>query len=505
MSGATGHPSTLPEQYPNRGLQDSPQDDVADKEIVGSEADEVSSYTHAEAKRILRKVDLALIPVLVLIYLHKNMDQFIVSYLVPMQKGKPTNVLTQLKMTADDWSMITTFQTIPSVFFEVPSNLLMKKFGPRFHFTRIVLLWSLSGAMGALAKNKGGLWATRFFLGVFEAGVYPGILAHLTYWYRPDEIAVRMIGVATAASFSSIFDALLAWAITYLDGSHGISSWQWYLIILGLVGVPVAAVVWLFLPNYPETARFLSEREKQILISRLPASSSRRSDANWDPKAIWSELKNPLIYVFTGMQLFQNIGTYGLQFWLPSIIASFGFTTTQSSQLLNIPPTVVGLCASFFWAWLSDQTLGIPKPLYLIGAITWTMTSFFCLAFVKNKPALYALTIFAKIGSASFFAVLWPWRSQTMKGATSTAFVFSFQNGMAQWSGMIGPQVFRSKYAPRYTIPFMVCVIFQFLAGLTASLGWYLSKDTEKAVRQEAKIRREEARQQKLDEKYEKS
>ncbi|ORY25435.1 major facilitator superfamily domain-containing protein, partial [Naematelia encephala] len=432
----------------------------------------------------------------------------IISYLLSMNKGTKWNVLKQLDMTTNQWAWNSTCWTIAAIIGEVPSNLLLKKTGVRLHFMRIVVLWSIMGACGAAAQNKSGLLVTRFLLGIFECGMYPGILSQLTYWYRRDEIAVRMIVVGGAAAFSGIFTALYAWGITYMNGVHGIAAWRWALLILSLCGVPVGAIVYFFLPTFPWEAKFLTERERAILQCRLPPAQAKRADANFDWPAIRKDLSDPLFWSFTGIQVFQGVGTYGLQFWLPSIITSFGFTTTQSSQLLNIPGAAVGLSVGIFFAWLSQRTLSIPRPVYIIGVISVTFTGFFCLAFVRNKPALYALTIIASSASSAFYAMLYPWRAQTLVGATSTAFVFSFQISAGQISGIIGrcgylANFHHSRYAPRYTVPFMVCVGFQSLAVLSTLSAWYFSRNLEKISREETKQRRREEKEQKIEQKFE--
>ncbi|KAL8291394.1 hypothetical protein RQP46_002372 [Phenoliferia psychrophenolica] len=166
-----------------------------------------------------------------------------------MNKGEPRNIINELHMTTNDYAWLSTIYTIPFVLAEIPSNLIMKKQTPRLHVTRIVGLWSIAACCHAAATNRAGLLVARFFLGLFEAGLYPGILAQLTYWYRPDELAVRMVVLGLLGSFSGILSAILAWGITFMNGAGGLSAWRYMFLFEGLLGLALAIVAFIWLPN----------------------------------------------------------------------------------------------------------------------------------------------------------------------------------------------------------------------------------------------------------------
>ncbi|WVQ84828.1 hypothetical protein IAT38_006985 [Cryptococcus sp. DSM 104549] len=452
-----------------------------------------AQFTPDQERKLLGQVDLRLLPLLILAYLIKNLDVNSISYVKIIAAGKPTNILTELHITSDYYAWTSTVYTIPFILAEIPSNLFFKKQTPRLHVLRIVVLWSIAVACHAAAKNGAGLLTARFFLGLFEAGLYPGILLHMTYWYRPDELSVRMAILGLLGQFSGILSALIAYGIENIDG-HGMSAWKWMFLIEGIAGFALAVPIYFFLPDFPDTAKWLSPDERLFLVARLPPSAAKSSDKTFDREAIITVLKDPLLYGFTAIQTFTNLGAYGLSFWLPSIIASFGFTTTQSSQLLNIPPAVLGIATTILFAWLSDRTYNIPRPLYGLVTKFVVLGAFIGLVTVTNKPALYALIIIATVGSSGILAIIMPWRAQTLRGTTNAAFAFAFQNGVAQIGGIIGPQIYRSKYAPRYTIPYIVCIIFFTVSIISVVVTWYLSRDIERETRRVAKIRRQEAK-----------
>lgn len=428
-------------------------------------------------------------------YLIKNVDGNAISYVKIMNKGEVGNIMTVLGMSTDYFAWQSTVFTIPFILTEVPSNLMFKWAGPRNHFTRIMVLWSIAAVCQAAAKTGGGLLTARFFLGLFEGGLYPGILAFLTYWYRADELAVRFVILGVLGSFSGIVVAILAWGLTAVNG-HGLWGWQALFLVTGLTGFFVAILIWFFLPGFPSEAKFLTERERVFVQARLTANAPKGTDPDFDWQAIKRELKKPQLWLFTSLQTFQSIGTYGLSFWLPSLIAAFGFTTTQSSQLLNIPPAAVSILAGIFFAWISDRTHRIPRPVYMLVSELGVIGSFCVLALVKNKPVLYAFILVAQGTNQAYYAVLNPWRAQTIQGAAGASFAFALQNGIGQIGGIIGPQVFRSKYAPNYRVPFAVCMAFQGLTWFLVLLCWYINRDVERQTRQVAAERKRVAKEE---------
>ncbi|GAA5837188.1 hypothetical protein JCM11251_005280 [Rhodosporidiobolus azoricus] len=482
--------------YVEKGDSSSDKDAVGAGGVDSAEEQIHQQFTYTEQRSILKRIDLYIMPILILAYLNKNLDVNNISNIKIIDQGTSRNILNELNMTSDDYAWLSTIYTIPFIIFEVPSNLLFKIQGPRQLFFRICALWSIAAALHAAAYNKGGLYAARFFLGVFEAGLFPGIYTHFSYWYRPDEMAIRVCAVGILGSFSGILSALIAYGIDHIGSHVALSPWRIMFLVEGLSGLMICALIWFFLPDYPNDAKFLTHAERQLVIARLPPNGNRKEGKAFDKQEILATLTDPLLYAFTGVQMFSNLGTYGLQWWLPTIIASFGLTgSTASSQLLNIPPAAVGVIVSLFFAWLSDRTFSFPRPMYLILSKVVCIGAFIGLTLVTNKGALYALIIIATMGSTILSSVLFSWRAQTYKGSTSTAFTLAFQNGLSQLSGVVSPQIFQSKFAPRYTTPYCISIAFLFLSVLSTFWAWWLTADVERETRRVAAIRFKEGKE----------
>ncbi|EIM81962.1 MFS general substrate transporter [Stereum hirsutum FP-91666 SS1] len=434
-----------------------------------------TDFSYHDTRKILRKVDMHLLPLLMLSYLLKNLDVNMISYVKTMNSGQPTNALTQLGMSTNDWAWNSTVYTITFMIFELPSNMILKWSTPRLHYFRIILFWSVATACQAAAKNAGGLLTARAFMGVFEAGLLPGIFVQMTMWYRPDELS--------------------SYGLAYIDGRGGLSGWQWAFVIEGILGVFICAAIYMFLPDYPDSPpsfrQFLTPEEGAFLVSRLPPNAARQSDETFSWKEFWAALKDPLTWGFGMMMLFEQTGTSGYSFWLPTIIAGFGFTTTERAQLLNIPPAIVYIVATASMAYVVDNTFRFPRPGYQIMSMLALIGFFVGLTVLDttHKAGLYTLILLTSMPHAAFQAIIYPWRSQTVKGSTYVAVAFAVQNSVGQLASVFSAQIFRSQYAPRYRIPFIVCEIFLALTIGAVAFTWYHCRETERETRRIAAAR----------------
>ncbi|GAA5919860.1 hypothetical protein JCM6882_006481 [Rhodosporidiobolus microsporus] len=391
-------------------------------------------------------------------------------------------------MSQDDWAWNGTIYSIGLVIAQVPATILMKWATPRWHFIRIVLLWSLACACQAAAVNMGGLLATRFLLGIFEAGLYPGIMVYLTYWYRPAELGVRYAALNVLGQFSGILDALITYGFEYVHGS--LYPWQYVFILEGLLGVLVSAGLYFLLPDFPDTARFLTPDERDFVQARLPPNAARATDADFSWKEMRMAVTDPLTWLFTFLELFYNSGTYGLSYWLPTVIAGWGFKGTAQKQLLNIPPSALYVIIGVLGSWLTDRSTSIPRPYFLLQNSVIIMGLYGGLAYCRSLGGLYAIILILQGFAGWSINIYWPWRAQTLKGASYAATAIAFQNSLAGLSGFYTPHLFQAKYKPYYQVPFFICFAFFGACALVCLATWYATYDVERDTRRVAAAQR---------------
>ncbi|KAI0906397.1 major facilitator superfamily domain-containing protein [Ustulina deusta] len=430
-------------------------DAQGDQAIQGFDAERMRARTYlttAEEKKLIRRIDWHLMPLCSIMFLFKNLDVDNVSNARIMNRGTPQNIMTQLNLTSDEFALVTVLYYIPYIVFEAPSNLLLKRFSPSRWLSRIMLTWGIVLALHVPVTNKQGLYATRFFLGLAEAGMFPGIILQMTYWYRPDEMSLRLL------YFCALF---LVEAIATIIFSIGI---------------------WFLLPDFPETASWLTDKEKAFIQARLPENAPRAAEQNFNVGEIWSSLKDKRLWLFTLIWALFTVGTSGVRFYQPTVIANLGFTTIAQAQLLNLPISVVGLLVIFVTGYFADGGR-LPRPLYPLTFLIVIIASYSVLIVYPSNGSVYAATLIGNAVTAAWFPMMWPWRVQTTSGATGSAFSIGFVNSYGQIGGAIGPQIFRSAYAPKYTVSFGVAVGLVGACAITTVLTWWVTRQTENDTR----------------------
>src|SRR3977135_900870 len=311
---------------------------------------------HAVEIRTLAKVTRRLVPFLIICYF--------VAYLDRVNVGFAALTMNQdlgLSQTAFGFGAGIFF--IAYFIFEVPSNLLLERFGARKWIARIMLSWGLlSGTMAfipAIARatglgNENTFYLLRVLLGAAEAGFFPGIIFYLTLWF-PAEYRARIVGYFMAAiPLSTVIGAPISGALLYLHGGLGLAGWQWLFIIEAVPAIILAFVVFFYLTDRPAGAAWLAPDERAWLTERL-ALEQRQRQAVRD-YSVMEALLNPrglglsLVY-------FGAVATnYGLSFFLPQIVKTFGlniFLTTVVSAM----PYAVGVVGMVSWGRRSDRAV----------------------------------------------------------------------------------------------------------------------------------------------------
>ncbi|KAG4443011.1 hypothetical protein IFR05_001542 [Cadophora sp. M221] len=468
-----------------------PEYDGSEENITGYDAELMrarASLTALEEKKLLRRVDWRIVPLCAVMYAVKSIDASNVSNARIMDRGTPYNIMTELKMTANQYNLVTTMYYIPYILAEVPSNLLLKKVRPSVWQARIMISWGIVLLCHAAVTNRQGLYSVRFFLGLFEAGLWPGMLLHMCYWYRPDEIAPRVVWVTLLGNFSPIISGVLAFAFNGVN--KGLSAWKWLILTEGLFTILLGLIVFFYLPDFPSTAKWLSDKEKAFLQARLPRNSPRAAESSFSMKEFIISFKDIKIWLFLFCWAFYTVGTTGLQFYQPTVIANLGFTGIAKVQLLNIPPAIFSCILTIVFGIFAD-TGRIPQPLIPLGFMIIIQACYAVLYTFPSTGGVYTATILAGGFSTAWYTMMWPWRVQTTSGATGSAFAIAFANSYGQIGGAVGSQLFNSRYAPRYATSFGIAMGFIGAAIvmniITWGFTWRVDVETRRLKRERIK------------------
>lgn len=357
--------------------------------------------------------------------------------------------------------------------FEVPSNIVLKLIRPSLWISVLLFSWGIVMTLMGIVKNHQGLYAARFFLGFAEAGFFPASTFLLTIWYKRYEVQRRMAVFYAAATLAGAFSGLLAFAIQHMAGKANLNGWNWIFILEGIVPVLMSFVVWKILPDSPETARFLTNEEKEFIINRLAleTGSGHGRVTNADPLR-WRHVVDGFSdwRVWCGVVCFWTctIGTYGFTSTAPTIIQQLGYDSAIA-QLMSVPIYVFSLVLVIIFAWASDHyeqrtpfimagfalssvgliaELAIPHP-------RMTGLSYFFLYLVAGGLFAPFMCVVALISNNL---------APSSKRAVALAVLISVGN----LGGICGSNIFLAKQLPRYQAGYGTCLGIS-LAGIVAA------------------------------------
>lgn len=257
-----------------------------------------------------------------------------------------------------------------------------------------------------LVQSYAGLLTARCFLGLTEAGLFPGVVFYLTMWYTRYEYQWRMALFFSAVAVAGAFSGLLAYGISFMHGVGGLQGWRWIFIIEGLATVLVAIMAFFTVYDFPETASFLTEEERAFVVYRLKYQGNKddtsihiaqNDEFSW--KAVWAAVKDWQVWM--GVVMFWGIvcPLYGISLFLPTIIKALGYKTT-TAQLLTVPIYVFAACMTILFAWFSDRA-GKRSPFILPNMVVILIGFIMCIS--SSKPGVvYAGIFIAAAGGSSY-------------------------------------------------------------------------------------------------------
>lgn len=270
---------------PTRPLTDAP------KHNSDSRLESTTAVDPALEKKLVRKQDVRIIPLAAGIYLLCYLDRSNIGNAKVLNHTTGHDLLTETNMTNYDFTIALMVFLIAYALFEVPSNYFLKKMKPSRWIAFLMFAWgTITICLGA-AHSYAVVTVLRFLLGVFEAGLFPGLVYYLTFWYKPEERSVRVATILASATLAGAFGGAIAYGVGHMNQVHGLSGWRWLFILEGIPSVISSAFVWFGLPDFPESASWLSAEEKDIAAYRLSEQGS-----HGDSKSMtWEDAKSTLL------------------------------------------------------------------------------------------------------------------------------------------------------------------------------------------------------------------
>jgi MFS family permease len=317
--------------------------------------------------------------------------------------------------------------------FEVPSNLLLPKFGARRTISRILVLWGLTSASMLFVHDVRTFYGLRFLLGVFEAGFAPGMIFYLTYWYGEARMARAIAIVMIAGPLSGVIGGPLStWSMTAFAGAFGLAGWQWMFLIEGLPCVVLGVIAWFFLVDRPADATWLSADEKRTLDAHVSTSAI----AHYSFAHV---AKDPRIYLMAAAYFCVICGLYVVNFWLPTILKEDGVTDTMHIGLYSMIPYLAAVVGMVLGGRSSDrfrERRWHSAAPALVGGIALGIAA---LAGGSLATSLFFMTVATMMMWVSY-TVFWAIPSEYLKGEAAAGGI-ALINTIGLLGGFLSPTI----------------------------------------------------------------
>ena len=325
-------------------------------------------------------------------------------------------------------------------FFEVPSNLLMRRVGARLWIARIMIVWGLVSAASMFVNSAASFYVLRFLLGVAEAGFFPGIIWYLTQWYTRAHRAHIIALFMTAIAVSGVVGGPLSgWILNTMDGVSGLRGWRWLYLLEGLPSVVVGLAVLRYLDDGPQTASWLTPDERARVQRRLAEDEEQKQADGVTAHRVADAFLSGRVWACCAIYFGAVMGIYGVTFWLPQII----------SETISSDPLTIGLVSTIPWGIAavamvlvgrhSDRTgerrwhIAIPAG---VGALFFLLSG---LPSLSGWAGVVCLTL-ATAGVMSAASSFWVLPTAALSGSAAAAGI-AWINSVGNLGGYLGPDV----------------------------------------------------------------
>ncbi|KAJ6629535.1 MFS general substrate transporter [Mycena sp. CBHHK59/15] len=394
------------------------------------------TLTSEEERRLWRRIDLRLVPILSLMYLLSFLDR---------GNARLQGLETQLNLTGNKYNIALVCKLAPYCLFECPANLVLKRFRPSRWLPGITVVWGIIMTLMGLVKTYPQLVGVRICLGVAEAGLFPGVVYYLTLWYPRHMLQWRIGLFFGAASLAGAFGGLLAYGISFMSGTRAMLGWSWIFILEGIATVVVGCLAFFILVDFPISATFLTPEERSFVIWRKKYdNSSVGEEEHFEMRHLVQALLDWQVWLH--MMIYMSIITnlYGITLFLP-----FGHSPAISN-LLTVPPYCFIAIVLFIFAYYSDRMQ--KRYPFIIAGFLMCLTGYSIN--ISNAPSgvKYFGTFFCVTGAYAAVPGIIAWAGNNLSGQYKRAVGMAFQIGIGHFGGAFASNIYRSQDKPHFIV-----------------------------------------------------
>ena len=383
--------------------------------------------TDSLEKRVVRRVTVRLIPYLFILYIVAYLDRINVGFAALQMNA-------ELHLTDAVFGIGGGIFFIGYFLFEIPSNLILHRVGARLWIARIMVSWGIVASLMMFVVGPKSFYALRFFLGLAEAGFFPGVILYLTYWFPEKYLARTVAFFMTATALAGVIGGPVSGVLLNMHGSGGISGWQWLFLLEGLPAVILGIVTLFYLPEGPAKAGWLPEDERAWLLARLAAEQSGKHQEG--KRSLSEALKSARVWGFCLVYFALIVAMYGITLWMPLIIKGMAVSSDLMVGIVSVIP-YLGAASFMVIVGMSSDRTG-ERRLHVAGSLAVAALGF-VLSLSAGSPAgkVFCLVV-AAAGIWGALGPFWAFAGSFLSG-TGAAAGIALINSIGNLGGFTGP------------------------------------------------------------------
>ncbi|KAI1390739.1 MFS general substrate transporter [Hypoxylon trugodes] len=452
---------------------DGEQPDAVVVETKSDRSSDAPSWTVEEETIVRRKLDWQIVPTVTLLYLLCFLDR------INIGNARIQGMQEELNLVGYRFNIATSIFYIVYLTIEVPSNILLKRIGPRFYLPGLVVGFGAVSVGTAFVKSYEQLCAVRALLGIFEGGTMPGLAFFLSSFYKREELYFRVGIYVSAASIAGAFGGLLAAGFSQIPewgiASSRLHTWRNIFFFEGLITMIVALLAPIVLPQSPETSKSLNERERWIAAERLRRESKAHPNEKIQPHHIKRALLNINNYICAAGFFAINITVQGLSVFMPTLLKEMGWESL-TAQYYTVPVYVAASLIAIGISLVSDKTRmrGIYLALFtLLGIIGFAM-----LRWGTGNGLRYAAVYLCAIGAFPGGPGFLSWGLNNSAGPAVRAVTSGWIVTLGTMGGILAVWAYLPTDGPSFPIGHTINLVAQIFVLFLSIFGiWYCVRE----------------------------
>ncbi|KAJ4410563.1 hypothetical protein N0V82_009227 [Gnomoniopsis sp. IMI 355080] len=411
---------------------------------------ESGTVTEVDEKKLVRKIDWRIVPLMWACYNLQYLDKTLVNYANVMGLEEDTNI------TGDQFSQLALVFYVTYLAFELPTGYLMQRLPTAKYLGANVALWGLMTALVSTAKNWAALVTLRVLLGCFESAVAPALILITTMWYKRSEQPPRMGLWYVGTGTGSVIGALASYGFQHYTSTR-FTSWQIMFLVFGLITIAVGALVMVVVPDNPMKCKFLTHDEKIWAIERLRENKTGIENKHFKAYQALECIRDPQTWLISLITISSNVPNGAVSSYQATIIKGFGYTSEETA-LLSVPSGVIAIISVLSATYLAGR-FNTRGPIIITIALVGGVLGGGLLAFAPdgNKGAKLTGIYLTNIVGASL-PLLYSYAGANYAGHTKKVTMNAILLMSFCLGNIIGPLTFRGADAPEY-IPAKISIV----------------------------------------------